>query len=68
MSEVGHLTPEFLKQLLIRFREAKGYIPNVIVIHIPPDLEDELRQEASQVASELDADITLGYEGMKISL
>jgi hypothetical protein len=33
-----------------------------------PYLEDDIRKEVAQVAKELDADITLAHEGMKLSL
>ena len=66
--EVGHLTPQLIKEELIEFHQHKGYFPRVILVHITPMLEGEIRGEIDEVAKELGADIKLGYEGMKISL
>ena len=68
MANVGHLTPTLLKQELIMYEQQKGHIPPVILIHLPPALEDEIRDEVAQVAQALEADITLGYEGMEITI
>lgn len=68
MISVGHLTPHLLHQELVEFQQAKGYLPRVLVIHLPPELEEQIREEVGQVAVELGADIDLGYEGMTISL
>ena len=65
---VGHLCACLLKKELIEFRRLKGYLPPVIVIHIAPPYEGQIRDELSQVAEELGADISLGYEGMKVVL
>lgn len=64
--DTGHLTPQFLKQELIDFKRVKGYLPPVVTIHISPNLESDIRDEVAQVAIELEANITVGYEGMKI--
>ncbi|MFC1949157.1 MBL fold metallo-hydrolase [Chloroflexota bacterium] len=66
--ESGHLTPSLLKQELISFRELKGYLPQVITVHMNPPLEEEIKAEIATVADELNGLITLGYEGMEISL
>jgi ribonuclease BN (tRNA processing enzyme) len=66
--KVAHLTPGLLKAELLQFRQAKGYIPSTILIHINPALESEIEREVAQVAEELGASIALGREGMKIRL
>lgn len=66
--ESGHLTPQTLKQELVNLREAKGYLPPVITVHMSPRIEDEIRAEVARVAEELGAEITLGHEGMKVVL
>ena len=68
MYEAGHLTPKSLKQELSEFQKLKGYLPRVVLIHMTPCLEDDIRDEVAQVAKELNADITLAYEGMRLSL
>jgi ribonuclease BN (tRNA processing enzyme) len=64
----GHLTPTLLKQELTTFRELKGYLPQVITVHMSPGLEAEIGAEIATVAAELNSPITLAYEGMLIHL
>ena len=64
----GHLSPRLLKEELADFKRLRGYLPPVVVVHMILSIEDEIREEVAQVAKELGADITLGYEGMKITL
>ena len=66
--ESRHLTPNLLQQELIGFRELKGYLPRVVVVHINPWLEEEIEAEIAAVAGSLDNIITLGYEGMQLHL
>jgi len=66
--ESGHLTPDLLKQELITFRELKGYLPQVVTVHMSPGLEEEIEAEISVVAEELNNPIILGYEGMELHL
>ena len=68
LKKAGHLCAGFLKEELIQFRQLKGYLPRVIVIHIGNLFEQEIKEEVAQVAQELEADISLGYEDMKITL
>ena len=46
----------------------QGYLPRVIFIHIGNPHEQETKEEVARVAQELEADIILGYEDMKITL
>ena len=64
----GHLTPALLKQELAVFRELKGYLPQVVVVHMNPILEEEIKAEIAAVAKDLNSPITLGYEGMQLHL
>jgi len=66
--EGGHLTPGLLKQELVIFRELKGYLPRVVIVHMNPALEEEIEIEIAAVAKELNNPITLGYEGMELHL
>jgi phosphoribosyl 1,2-cyclic phosphodiesterase len=68
LKKAGHLCAGFLKEELIHFRRLKGYLPRVIVIHIGNPYEQEIKEEVAQVSQELEVDISLGYEGMKITL
>ena len=66
--EHGHLSPQLLKQELTDLKKLKGHLPPVITIHMSPHIESDIRNEVAQVAAELGADITVGYEGMKVVL
>jgi len=68
LKKAGHLCPRLLREELIQFRRLKGYLPRVIVIHIGNPYEQEIKEEVAQVAQELEADISLGYEDMKLTL
>jgi len=68
LKKAGHLSAELLKEELTQFRQLKGYLPRIIVIHIGNLFEQEIKEEVAQVAQELEADISLGYEDMKITL
>ena len=66
--ESGHLTPTLLKQELVIFRELKNYLPQVVIVHMNPGLEEEIESEIGAVAEALDNPITLGYERMQLQL
>ena len=68
LKKAGHLCAGFLKEELIQFRQLKGYLPRVIVIHIGNLFEQEIKEEVAQVAQELKADISPGYEDMKVTI
>ena len=66
--ESGHLTPSLLKRELTNFQELKGYLPEVVVVHMNPVLEPEIAAEIKIVAQALDNPITLAWEGMRLKL
>ena len=66
--ESGHLTPSLLEQELVAFQELKGYLPQIITVHMSPHLEEEIRTELAEVTKALNHPITLAYEGMEITL
>ncbi len=66
--ETGHLTPDMLRQELVGFRELKGYLPRIVLVHMNPYLEEEIAREVAVVSRELDAEIVLASEGMRFSL
>ncbi len=68
LKQAGHLCARLLKEELIQFRRLKGSLPRIVVIHIGNPYEQEIKKEVAQVARELEADISLGYEDMKITL
>lgn len=63
-----HLTPALLKEELVNFQKARGYLPKVVTVHMNPFMEEEIGAELKDVASALNSTITPGYEGMEIEL
>jgi ribonuclease BN (tRNA processing enzyme) len=66
--ETGHLTPNLLKQELIAFQELKGYLPQVIAVHMDTSLEQEIKEELSTVGRALGISIAIAREGMQIQI
>lgn len=64
----GHLCADLLKEELKQFRDLRGHLPRVIVVHIGNPYEQEIKREVAQIARELEADISLGHEDMRITL
>lgn len=64
----GHLTPCLLKEELLEFQKVKGYIPDIVAVHMNPSLEFEIETELASIAGELGILIKMAYEGMKIEL
>jgi len=67
-AKVGHLAPVLLEQELLNFREIKGYLPEVIAVHLNPLNEKDLIKELAAVAQTLGTRITPAHEGMVINL
>ena len=63
-----HLTPSLLKQELVAFKKQKGYLPQVVLVHMNPnpDQKNPLAEQVAALAAELKASISLAYEGMRI--
>jgi len=57
-----------LEQELVSFRELKGYLPQVIAVHMDISLESETKEEISAVATRLDIPITVAHEGMRLKI
>ena len=66
--KAGHLTPALLQKELESFRKIKGYLPQVVLVHMNPLVEKGIKAEISPVEKALKTKITLGYEGMKINI
>ena len=63
-----HLTPSLLKPELVAFKKQKGYLPQVVLVHMNPnpDQKNPLAKQVAALAAELKASISLAYEGMRI--
>ncbi len=68
LKKVGHLCAAFLKEELAEFRRLKQYLPSVIVTHIGNPYEEEIREEVAQIARDLETDLVVGHEDMKVKL
>jgi len=68
LGKVGHLCAARLKEELEGFRRLNGWLPRVLVVHIGNAFEEQIGREVAQVAKELGADISLGYEDMQVTL
>jgi len=66
--ETGHLTPNLLKRELINFQEIKGYLPQVIAVHMDTGLEHQIKEEIAAVAEALNISITVAQEGMELHI
>ena len=64
----GHLTPDLLNEELVKFREIKGYLPRVVIIHMDPALEREIEEEVGIIAKALNTSITIAHEGMQLHI
>ncbi|MBC8477029.1 MAG: lactamase [Dehalococcoidia bacterium] len=66
--EAGHMTPTLLKQEMLTFRKVKGYLPEIVTVHMSPEMEDEIRIQIKDVAETLGTPITIAYEGMQLQV
>jgi len=46
----------------------KGYLPQVIAVHMDATLEQEIENEIATVAETLNTTISVAYEGMKVHI
>lgn len=58
----GHLTPELLAGELNTFRDVRGYLPKIFVVHINPFYETEIAAGVAVIARRLSVDISLPEE------
>lgn len=64
----GHLTPALLQQELKSFREIKGSLPRIVLVHMNPIDEKGIKEEIAVVARALNTTIRFGHEGMLLRL
>jgi ribonuclease BN (tRNA processing enzyme) len=62
----GHLTPCLLEKELAGFKEIKGYLPDIMAIHMDIAQETVIREQLAAVAENLDANINIACEGMRL--
>jgi len=66
--EKGHLTPSLLRDELLLFQEIKGYLPEVVAVHMNPLLEEDIKKELAEIAVGLGNNVTPAYEGMQLEI
>jgi len=66
--KTGHLTPILLERELMSFRECKGYLPQVMAVHMDASLEPRIRQELALVSDRLHIAIAIAFEGMQFNV
>jgi ribonuclease BN (tRNA processing enzyme) len=66
--DAAHLCPAMFKEELLELRRIKGYLPKVVVIHMSPQHETEIRREVREVAKLLGISIDTPDEGEKLIL
>ena len=66
--KTGHLTPNLLEQELVAFQGLKGYLPQVVAVHMDTGFEPTIKEEIAVVAENLGIPIAVAYEGMRIHI
>jgi ribonuclease BN (tRNA processing enzyme) len=64
----GHLTAERFQKEMESLREIKGYLPQIVLVHMNPIDEKEIKTEIDSVARALKTAIRFGHEGMVLRL
>jgi ribonuclease BN (tRNA processing enzyme) len=64
--DAGHLCPRLLMKELVSFRRVGGYLPRVILIHMNPRLEGEIRDDVKKVSQELGISIEMAKESDRV--
>lgn len=63
-----HLCPKMIKKELLEFKKIKKYLPKIVLIHLSPKYEDEIKKEAKEIAKELKISIDFASEGKEITI
>jgi cAMP phosphodiesterase len=66
--ETGHLTPSMLRYELDSLKEAQGAVPPIVVVHMHPSFEREIKSELQELSGDLQASITPAREGMVVRI
>jgi ribonuclease BN (tRNA processing enzyme) len=66
--KAGHLTPKLLQQELESFKNIRNYLPKVVLMHMSPFGEKEIREELKDVEKALEIKLIVAREGMRIKV
>jgi ribonuclease BN (tRNA processing enzyme) len=64
--DTGHMTPVLLQKELASFKSIKGYLPRVVLLHLDPFIETQMKTEIAAVEKALGIKITFSHEGMVV--
>ncbi len=63
-----HLTPDFVRREVEEFRRIQGYVPRILIAHMNPHYEAEIRAELAPLIAELDGLLEVSYEDMEVTI
>lgn len=66
--QVYHMTPRILERELQKLLELQNTLPQIIVVHMNPQVEGEIVAELRLLADKLGASITPAHEGMEVEV
>ena len=66
--ESGHLTPALLQKELESFYNLKNYLPQIVLMHLNPLDDKEIKTEVQAVEKALQTKLTFSTEGMIVKL
>ncbi len=66
--EKGHLCPCLLKEELLKHLNIKGYIPEIITVHMNKSLEEDIKAGLAKIADELGISIEMAVEGKQLEI
>lgn len=64
----GHLTPSLLRRELMDGIKSQIQMPQIVPVHVSQYHEDEIAQELRQLSVDLEQDLILGFENMKLEV
>jgi ribonuclease BN (tRNA processing enzyme) len=64
----AHLCPSLLKNELKEFNKIKGYYPKVILTHLTPKFQEEIKKEVKKIADELETSIGIASREKNIAI
>jgi len=59
----AHLCPRTLQKELVEFQQVNGYLPQVVLIHLSPEFEAEIKEDVKKISKKLRHPIDIACEG-----
>lgn len=67
-AKYGHLTPDLVEAELRAFRDAKGYLPRILICHVNQQNQAPVADELAAMARRLRASVECTSEGLRLVL